>query len=401
MAAQPWRIRFGFASSPLSGLRLLGGIDLGDVGDEVEDTAGVTPLVVVPGDQLDEVVVEGDTGLGIEDGGVGVAVKVRGDNIVLGVGENACQVVVSSVSCRVTSVEKHTLELVLGRSLDGLLDLVVRSTLLEADSQVDNGDVGGGDTHGHAGELAVELGDDLADSLGGTSAGGDDVLGSATATSPVLGGGTINGLLGGSVGVDSGHETLNDAELVVDDLGEGSQAVGGARSVGDDVGRAVVLLVVDTDDVHGGIGRRGRDDNLLGATDKMGLGLLGGGEDTSGLDDVLGAGVSPGDGRGVTLRVELDSLAVDDEVVTVVADLTLEDTVGGVVLEHVDLERGWSAWLMVILCSSGETYGVVRLNEGVVHSNNLDLGVLDGVAEDDTADTTETVDADLDGSHFE
>lgn len=43
----------------------------------------------------------------------------------------------------------------------------------------------------------------------------------------------------------------------------------------------------------------------------------------------------------------------------------------------------------------------MRLNEGVVDSNNLDLGVLDGVAEDDTADTTETVDADLDGSHFE
>lgn len=336
MAGQPRRIRFGFASSPLSDLRLLGGIDLGDVGEEVEDTAGVTPLVVVPGDQLDEVLVEGDTGLGIEDGGVGVAVKVRGDDIVLSVGENACRVMVSSRLSHIKSV-KHTLELVLGRLLDGSLDLVVRSTLLEADSQVDNGDVGGGDTHGHAGELAVELRDDLADSLGGTSAGGDDVLGSATATSPVLGGGTIDGLLGGSVGVDSGHETLNDAELVVDDLGEGSQAVGGARSVGDDVGGAVVLLVVDTDDVHGGIGRGGRDDNLLGATNKVSLGLLGGGEDTGGLDDVLGAGLSPGDVGGVTLRVELDSLAVDDEVVAVVADLTLEDAVGGVVLEHVDL----------------------------------------------------------------
>lgn len=46
------------------------------------------------------------------------------------------------------------------------------------------------------------------------------------------------------------------------------------------------------------------------------------------------------------------------------------------------------------------TYGVVRLNEGVVDSDDLDVGVLDSVAEDDTADTTETVDADLDGSHF-
>ena len=56
--------------------------------DEVQDTAGVSPLVVVPGDQLDEVVVQGDTGLGIEDGGVGVAVQVRGDNVVLSVAQD-------------------------------------------------------------------------------------------------------------------------------------------------------------------------------------------------------------------------------------------------------------------------------------------------------------------------
>lgn len=64
-------------------------INLGDVGDEVEDTAGVAPLVVVPGDQLDEVLVQGDTGLGIEDGRVGVAVQVGGDNVILSVGQNA------------------------------------------------------------------------------------------------------------------------------------------------------------------------------------------------------------------------------------------------------------------------------------------------------------------------
>lgn len=57
--------------------------------DEIQDTAGVAPLVVIPGDQLDEVVVQGDTGLGVEDGRVGVAVHVRGDNVVLGVGQDA------------------------------------------------------------------------------------------------------------------------------------------------------------------------------------------------------------------------------------------------------------------------------------------------------------------------
>jgi hypothetical protein len=50
------------------------GIDLRNVGQKVENTARVTPLVIVPGDKLDEVVVERDTSIGIEDGGAGVAV---------------------------------------------------------------------------------------------------------------------------------------------------------------------------------------------------------------------------------------------------------------------------------------------------------------------------------------
>ena len=69
--------------------KLLGAVNLGGVDDEVQHTAGVSPLVVVPGDQLDEVVVEGDTGLGIEDGRGGVTVQVGRDNVVLSVGEIA------------------------------------------------------------------------------------------------------------------------------------------------------------------------------------------------------------------------------------------------------------------------------------------------------------------------
>ena len=38
---------------------------------------------------LDEVLVEGDTSLGIEDGGASVTVQVRGDDLVLGVSEYA------------------------------------------------------------------------------------------------------------------------------------------------------------------------------------------------------------------------------------------------------------------------------------------------------------------------
>lgn len=48
--------------------RLLGfGINLCDVCKKVKNTARVTPLVIVPGDKLNEVLVERDTGLGIKD----------------------------------------------------------------------------------------------------------------------------------------------------------------------------------------------------------------------------------------------------------------------------------------------------------------------------------------------
>lgn len=230
-----------------------------------------------------------------------------------------------------------TLELAVGGVLDGLLDLVVRGTLLDTAGEVNDGDVRGRHTHGHTGELAVEGGDDLADGLGGAGGGGNDVLGCSTATTPVLGGGSIDNLLGSGVGVNGGHETLNDTELVVDDLGEGSQAVGGARGVGEDVDVLLVLGVVDTHDEHGGVSGGSGDDDLLGTTLQVGRGLLGGGEDTSGLDDVGGTGLSPGDGGGVLLSEEADLLAVDDEALGIDLDGTLELTVGAVILEHVGL----------------------------------------------------------------
>lgn len=63
------------------------------MGQEVEDTAGVAPLVVVPADQLDEVGVQGDTSLDIEDRRVVVAEHVGGDDIVVGVGQDSyCRV---------------------------------------------------------------------------------------------------------------------------------------------------------------------------------------------------------------------------------------------------------------------------------------------------------------------
>lgn len=67
----------------------------------------------------------------------------------------------------------------------------------------------------------------------------------------------------------------------------------------------------------------------------------------SGLDDVLGIGLAPGDGSGVPLLVNSDLVAVDNQVTSLLAgtsfsvgldgDVALESSVDGVILEHVDL----------------------------------------------------------------
>ncbi len=64
--------------------------------------------------------------------------------------------------------------------------------------------------------------------------------------------------------------------------------------------------------------------------------LVDGGEDTGRLDNVVGTGGTPWDGRWVTFTEDGDGLAVDDEFAIFSGDGSLESTMGGVVLEHVD-----------------------------------------------------------------
>ena len=104
---------------------------LRSVDEEIADTARVAPLVVVPGDELDEVLVERDARLRVEDGRRGVAGEVGRDDLLV-------------------SVANDTLVSRLGRLLKGLLDLVVGRALLETNNEIDDGDIDGGDTEGKA-----------------------------------------------------------------------------------------------------------------------------------------------------------------------------------------------------------------------------------------------------------
>ena len=57
--------------------------------DQLQNLVGVADLVVVPGNDLHEGVGQSDTGLGVEDGGAGVAEEVGRNDGLVGVTQNA------------------------------------------------------------------------------------------------------------------------------------------------------------------------------------------------------------------------------------------------------------------------------------------------------------------------
>jgi len=73
---------------PTSGNALLG---LEYVADQVNNTVAVAPLVVVPGDKLDEVLVQSDSSLGVKDARPAVTSEVGGNQILLCVSHNTLE----------------------------------------------------------------------------------------------------------------------------------------------------------------------------------------------------------------------------------------------------------------------------------------------------------------------
>src|SRR5699024_3218076 len=142
---------------------------------------------------------------------------------------------------------------------------------------------------------AVQLRNDLAHGLSGAGGRGNNVAGSGTAAPPVLQGSTVQQLLGGGDGMDSGHQAFHDTELVVQHLGNGGQAVGGAGGVGHEGHVRGVLVVVDTHDEHGGVVLGGgAHHHVLGAGIDVTLAQVLGQVLASALADILRAHGSPG-----------------------------------------------------------------------------------------------------------
>ena len=177
--------------------------------------------------------------------------------------------------------------------------------------------------------------------------------------------------------MNGGHQALGDAEVVVQHLGDGSQAVGGAGSVGNKVHAGVIGCIVDAHHEHGGvILGGGAHDDLFGAGVQVALSLLLGQEQAGGLHNILNAQLAPGNLLGLELGIDHDPLAIDGDGLVIVLDGAGELTMHGVIAQHVG--------------------HVVGGHAGVVDAQELNVLPVDAGAEDQTADAAKTVDANFD-----
>ena len=328
--------------------------------NEFENLVGIADFIVVPGNNLNEGVGKSDTSLGIEDGGVSITEEIGGYNSFISVAEN-------------------TLEFAFRSSLHGIADLLIGSRSLEVNGEVNYRNVKGRNAHGHAGQLAVEFRNNLAYSLGSAGGGRNDVASSCTTAAPILERRTVNSLLSGSGGMNGGHEAIGNAELVVKNLGDRSQTVGGAGSVGNELGALFILVEVNAANEHRGVvlGRSGHN-NVLSASVEVSLSLFLGEEETGGFNYVFSANFVPLEFGRILNSGNANATAVNDELALfhVSGNFVIELAVHGVELEHVSK--------------------IVNRAE-VVDAYNFDVvAVFNGSTENETADTAKTINTNFD-----
>ena len=94
----------------------------GNVRDKINYTTGVTPFVIVPRDELDKVGIQLDSGLSIKDRRIRVPYEIGGNEVLVSVLEDALVFAFSGL-------------------LDNLLYFVVGGRFVNANHEVDDGNI--------------------------------------------------------------------------------------------------------------------------------------------------------------------------------------------------------------------------------------------------------------------
>src|SRR5207248_5169992 len=329
--------------------------------NQVAATAGVAPLVVEPSQNLDAAIADHFGVLGVDNGRVGIAFEVGGDQFFLGVAENALHGAICG-------------------SFQSRVDRILGRGLVDEDGQVHHAHVGRGHTHGVAVELAFQLRDNEMQCFRGTGGTGNQVQGSGARATQILVRQIKQPLIVG-VGMDGGHCAAIDAESVLKNFGDGREAIRGAGGVGNDVMlRGVVALVVDPKN-EGGVGAvRGRRDNdLFHGGAEMLLRVRAFGKEAGGLHDDFRADGSPIEFGGILDAEHREATTVYRDAVVGMSHFVRQ------IAEH-----------RIVFQQVRECFSV----GDVVDGNELNILVVDGGAQDVATDAAEAVNANFDGHTF-
>ena len=146
----------------------------------------------------------------------------------------------------------------------------------------------------------------------------------------------IHGVLGGS----DAWTVVMSPSMMPQMLSWMALARGPSRSAGgiaDNLHGVVILVMVLTHHKHGGICRRDRDVDPLGFSLQVSPSLLHGGEDTSGLHNILSTSITPFDAGGISLLEDGDGLSIDDKLPILSLHCAFDLAMSRIILEHADM----------------------------------------------------------------
>ena len=259
-----------------------------------------------------------------------------------------------------------------------MVDLVGGSIAARDERQVDDRYIDRRHADRVAVEAAVQLGQYEADRRGGAGLGRNHVMRGRPSATKILVEHIGQHLVVG-VRVHRRHQSVDDADVVVQHLGDGRQAVGGARCIGDHGVRCLQCSVIDAVD-DGGVDvllARRRDDHFLRAAGQVEAGLGLAGEETGAFEDDIDAVLRPWNLRRIADGQHRDAVAIDHQMAAVDLDVLAERSVRGVMTRQIRIG--------------------LRIAQ-VIQRDDLDVGATRLVqrAQDVAADATISVDADLD-----
>ena len=235
---------------------------------------------------------------------------------------------------RLVAERQHALQRALGSGLQQGVDLVAGGVALWRKGQVNHRDIRRRHADGRTIQLALQLGQNLAYGAGGAGGGGDHAHrgGSRTAGVAVD---LIEDLLIVGIAVDGGHQPALDPDGIVQHLGKGREAVGGAAGVGHDGvfgGQLVVVDAVNHRQINA-LGRR-RDQHALGAGSDVLAGAVAVGEEAGAFQRDIDAHCLVRQVGGVALGGDGDAVAIDDQIGAINLYRAVEGAVDRIALEQ-------------------------------------------------------------------